>query len=97
MTMCSPRFQLPVELEREIFEIAASAYPSCTAQLVRVAKRVQVWLTPELHRVLRSNEGRVVPPIYSSGSDNDSAPNLWAARTAHYAAKVPRIRHSGNP
>ncbi|KAF8155954.1 hypothetical protein B0H34DRAFT_515389 [Crassisporium funariophilum] len=63
---------LPAELEREIFEIAASANPSCVVELVRVARRVQEWVGPELYRVLRCGQKRVVPPIYSSVSDSGS-------------------------
>jgi hypothetical protein len=35
--------ELPIELEREIFEIAASSYPKCIPRLVLVARRVHSW------------------------------------------------------
>ncbi|KAJ7726806.1 hypothetical protein B0H16DRAFT_1591913 [Mycena metata] len=41
---------LPPELEREIFVIAASAGNTTIPPLLRVAKRVKVWLEPLLYR-----------------------------------------------
>ena len=35
--------ELPIELERDIFEIAASSYPKCTPKLILVARRVREW------------------------------------------------------
>ncbi|KAJ6567830.1 hypothetical protein B0H10DRAFT_2219346 [Mycena sp. CBHHK59/15] len=35
---------LPYELEREIFELTARAYPKCAPQLALVASRVQAWV-----------------------------------------------------
>ncbi|KAF8965568.1 hypothetical protein BDZ97DRAFT_1918129 [Flammula alnicola] len=57
--------RLPFELEREIFEIAASSFPQCIPTLVVVARRVRVWFEPELYRIVRSGEGRVIPPLYA--------------------------------
>ncbi|KAJ7255977.1 hypothetical protein C8J57DRAFT_1186198 [Mycena rebaudengoi] len=42
----------PPELEREIFEIAAIDIPQSMPQLVRVARRVCVWIEPLLYRTL---------------------------------------------
>ncbi|KAJ7255994.1 hypothetical protein C8J57DRAFT_1517714 [Mycena rebaudengoi] len=42
----------PPELEREIFEIAAIEIPQSMPQLVRVARRVCVWIEPLLCRTL---------------------------------------------
>ncbi|KAJ7213780.1 hypothetical protein C8J57DRAFT_288477 [Mycena rebaudengoi] len=42
----------PPELEREIFEMAAIDIPQSMPQLVRVARRVCVWIEPLLYRTL---------------------------------------------
>ncbi|KAJ7121829.1 hypothetical protein C8R43DRAFT_1136349 [Mycena crocata] len=43
---------LPVELEREIFEIAAHSRPRSVPTLVLVASRVKVWVEPFLYRTI---------------------------------------------
>ncbi|KAJ6482570.1 hypothetical protein C8R45DRAFT_305093 [Mycena sanguinolenta] len=42
----------PVELEREIFEITALLYPETIPPLLRVARRVLLWIEPLLYRVI---------------------------------------------
>ncbi|KAJ7256099.1 hypothetical protein C8J57DRAFT_1517822 [Mycena rebaudengoi] len=42
----------PPELEQEIFEIAATDIPESMPQLIRVARRVSVWIEPLLFRTL---------------------------------------------
>ncbi|KAF8157699.1 hypothetical protein K438DRAFT_332684 [Mycena galopus ATCC 62051] len=42
---------LPPELERVIFELAASKYPETITTLILVAKRVCIWIEPQLYRV----------------------------------------------
>ncbi|KAF9483105.1 hypothetical protein BDN70DRAFT_874154 [Pholiota conissans] len=55
--------RLPAELEREIFEIAASISPESILSFVLLARRFRIWFEPELYRIIRSGEdGRVVPP-----------------------------------
>ncbi|KAJ7802306.1 hypothetical protein B0H13DRAFT_2297279 [Mycena leptocephala] len=44
---------LPPELEREIFEIAATIHPGTIPPLLRVARRVLTWIEPLLYRVIR--------------------------------------------
>ncbi|KAJ8454945.1 hypothetical protein ONZ45_g19108 [Pleurotus djamor] len=44
--------QLPFELERDIFEWAALAFPSEAPKLCLVARRVQEWLEPVIYRVI---------------------------------------------
>ncbi|KAJ7923595.1 hypothetical protein B0H13DRAFT_1602381 [Mycena leptocephala] len=44
---------LPAELEREVFETAALIYPEIIPTLLRVARRVHIWIEPLLFRVLR--------------------------------------------
>ncbi len=34
---------LPIELEREIFELAATLYPGSAYHLTTISKRVQIW------------------------------------------------------
>ncbi|KAJ7241651.1 hypothetical protein C8J57DRAFT_1369050 [Mycena rebaudengoi] len=43
---------LPLELEREIFEIAATHYPQTMPALLLVAQRVLRWIEPLLYRTL---------------------------------------------
>ncbi|KAJ6574383.1 hypothetical protein B0H19DRAFT_1371472 [Mycena capillaripes] len=52
--MAEPKFHpdLPTELERAIFEIAAQARPLSIARFMRVAQRVKVWLEPLLYRTI---------------------------------------------
>ncbi|KDR67783.1 hypothetical protein GALMADRAFT_1061523 [Galerina marginata CBS 339.88] len=59
--------RLPAELEREIFDIAVRAFPECIRQVILVACRFCIWYEPELYRIMRSGEGRVVPPLYIPG------------------------------
>ncbi|KAJ7059740.1 hypothetical protein C8F01DRAFT_1254651 [Mycena amicta] len=44
---------LPLELEREIFELAAGNHPEMVVQLIRVAHRVLEWTEPFLYRTVR--------------------------------------------
>ncbi|KAJ6564086.1 hypothetical protein B0H19DRAFT_1140309 [Mycena capillaripes] len=43
---------LPIDLEREIFEMAAIMYPGLLPTLLRVCHRVRTWIEPLLYRVL---------------------------------------------
>ncbi|KAJ7447466.1 hypothetical protein FB451DRAFT_1411881 [Mycena latifolia] len=51
-----------IELEREIFETTALLYPSTIPTLLRVARRILVWVEPMLYRVVRVN----ATPPYSA-------------------------------
>ncbi|KAJ7132711.1 hypothetical protein C8R46DRAFT_655823 [Mycena filopes] len=42
----------PLDLEREIFETTAELYPATRTTLLRVARRVLVWIEPLLYRVV---------------------------------------------
>ncbi|KAJ6629980.1 hypothetical protein B0H10DRAFT_2428046 [Mycena sp. CBHHK59/15] len=53
VTDAEPR--LPTELEREVFETTALMYPREIPTLLRVARRVLVWIEPVLYRVVRVN------------------------------------------
>ncbi|KAF7311844.1 hypothetical protein MIND_00195100 [Mycena indigotica] len=48
-----PESRLPFELEREIFETAALLYRRCIPRLLRVARRVLVWIEPFLYHSLK--------------------------------------------
>nr|GAT47284.1 predicted protein [Mycena chlorophos] len=48
----SPQPRLPLELEREIFEIAASAHPGTVPVLLRVAHRSFEWIEPFLYQTI---------------------------------------------
>ncbi|KAJ6587440.1 hypothetical protein DFH09DRAFT_1027454 [Mycena vulgaris] len=49
--------QLPIELERVIFELAAWRYPETIPILIVVARRVCVWIEPLLYQVVLSSGG----------------------------------------
>ncbi|KAJ7132713.1 hypothetical protein C8R46DRAFT_1235667 [Mycena filopes] len=46
----------PLDLEREIFESTAEIYPETRTTLLRVARRVLVWIEPLLYRVIRAEQ-----------------------------------------
>ncbi|KAF7325774.1 hypothetical protein MKEN_00427900 [Mycena kentingensis (nom. inval.)] len=48
----SDNVRLPIELERLIFELAASQWPSQIPRLLLVAQRVRRWLEPRLYHTL---------------------------------------------
>ncbi|KAF7378166.1 hypothetical protein MSAN_00241100 [Mycena sanguinolenta] len=48
---------LPLELERETFELAAFLYPECMLTLVLVAQRVRTWIHPMLFRTFSIHDG----------------------------------------
>ncbi|KAF9526143.1 hypothetical protein CPB83DRAFT_908688 [Crepidotus variabilis] len=52
-----PDYALPVELEREIFELASWNDHVTGYSLIRVARRVYEWVEPSLYRVLIVYEG----------------------------------------
>ncbi|KAF7341510.1 hypothetical protein MVEN_01888500 [Mycena venus] len=52
---------LPLDLERTIFELAAYSRPVCIPNLMRVAWRVKHWVEPALYRTLLIN---VAPRFY---------------------------------
>ncbi|KAJ7872695.1 hypothetical protein B0H13DRAFT_2059132 [Mycena leptocephala] len=43
---------LPVELERDLFELAAFLHPECMLALVLVARRVKIWIKPMLYETI---------------------------------------------
>ncbi|KAJ7773985.1 hypothetical protein B0H16DRAFT_115870 [Mycena metata] len=43
---------LPIELEREIFERAAFLAPECMPKLLLVGRRVKIWIEPLMYRIL---------------------------------------------
>ncbi|KAJ7915066.1 hypothetical protein B0H13DRAFT_2324721 [Mycena leptocephala] len=46
---------LPIELERDIFELAAWQYPETVTTLILVARRVCIWIEPQLYHVVLSH------------------------------------------
>ncbi|KAJ7768252.1 hypothetical protein B0H16DRAFT_1882164 [Mycena metata] len=54
---------LPADLEREIFEFASALHPGTIPALLRVARRVLVWIEPLLYTVIRTDAGRMVPAV----------------------------------
>ncbi|KAJ7129890.1 hypothetical protein C8R43DRAFT_1208680 [Mycena crocata] len=47
-----PDVVLPIELEREVFELAALLHPDSMPVLLLVAQRVRIWIEPLMHQVL---------------------------------------------
>ncbi|KAJ7471603.1 hypothetical protein B0H11DRAFT_2039198 [Mycena galericulata] len=47
--------KLPPELEREIFETSAFFHPECMPALLQVARRVKIWIEPQLYRVISTS------------------------------------------
>nr|GAT48302.1 predicted protein [Mycena chlorophos] len=54
---------LPFELEREIFERMAKMSPRDIPALLRVARRVHVWIRPMIFRVVRSSNSKMWPAL----------------------------------
>ncbi|KAK6996671.1 hypothetical protein R3P38DRAFT_3329379 [Favolaschia claudopus] len=57
MTEEETLINLPPELERVIFELAAWLYPSMIQTLILVAKRVWIWIEPQLYHVVLCDGG----------------------------------------
>ncbi|KAJ7913585.1 hypothetical protein B0H13DRAFT_2004389 [Mycena leptocephala] len=51
---------LPVELEREIFEMTAQMYPHEIPTLLRVARRFLIWIEPLLYTILVASDQKMV-------------------------------------
>ncbi|KAF9557966.1 hypothetical protein CPC08DRAFT_709998 [Agrocybe pediades] len=85
--------RLPYELERDIFEIAASVFPETITAIVLVARRFRIWFEPELYRVVRSGEDEViVPPLYKDeGGSTITAISMTSATTLD----IPRLQKFG--
>ncbi|KAF7363041.1 hypothetical protein MVEN_00655900 [Mycena venus] len=56
---------LPLDLEREIFELAARQYPSSIPSFLRVCHRVHTWLESFLYHVLDLDDSELVNAIES--------------------------------
>ncbi|KAF7338668.1 Tyrosinase central domain-containing protein [Mycena venus] len=86
---------LPFELEREIFETVALLHPSAIPTLLRVARRVLIWVEPFLYRVVcaSSPPGGLSAKILKSPAffDNavhhlllDGARSTWSQEEARH-------------
>lgn len=61
--------ELPIELEREIFELAVHDDPRCAPRLMLVAHHVYYWIQPLLLSVLRLSYVKPTPlPLFNHGS-----------------------------
>ncbi|KAJ7045070.1 hypothetical protein C8F04DRAFT_522885 [Mycena alexandri] len=60
---------LPAELERVIFEFAAWQDPETVFTLVLVAKRVCIWIEPELYHIMLSRKQRLFRMMQSKPSE----------------------------
>ncbi|KAJ7739375.1 hypothetical protein B0H16DRAFT_64773 [Mycena metata] len=54
----NPHFELPLDLERSIFETTAFNHPSTIPNLMLVAWRVKAWIEPQLYRMVSSTHPR---------------------------------------
>ncbi|KAJ7154255.1 hypothetical protein C8R46DRAFT_961262, partial [Mycena filopes] len=54
---------LPLDLEREIFETTALLHPGTAPALLRVSRRVFIWIEPLLYRALRIDRSSVAKAI----------------------------------
>ncbi|KAJ7443156.1 hypothetical protein FB451DRAFT_1437844 [Mycena latifolia] len=55
----------PLDLERDIFETTALVHPSTIPGLLRVARRIHIWIEPFLYRVVQVGKD---PPYSAMGS-----------------------------
>ncbi|KAJ6551285.1 hypothetical protein B0H19DRAFT_1157107 [Mycena capillaripes] len=53
----------PLDLEREIFETTAVLYPATIPTLLRVARRVLIWIEPLLYRTIRLDRSWIAQGI----------------------------------
>ncbi|KAJ6582371.1 hypothetical protein B0H19DRAFT_1118189 [Mycena capillaripes] len=86
---------LPLDLEREIFELAARQYPSSIPTFLLICHRVHAWLEPSLYRVLNLNHSPLVQAI-QHGFDSDSK-ELVARRSRAKDSLLSRILKWYNP
>ncbi|KAF8965560.1 hypothetical protein BDZ97DRAFT_1757117 [Flammula alnicola] len=85
---------LPGELEREIFELAASESLQIAARLTLVARRVREWIEPSLYRIFRANRrGRVFPP-FCLGTQNSTLDMPRLMRYGQHIRHVVLREHS---
>ncbi|KAJ7235603.1 hypothetical protein B0H12DRAFT_1327423 [Mycena haematopus] len=81
---------LPAELERVIFELAAWQEPAMIKTLILVAKRVCIWIEPELYRViLCSGHGSVERLLQMMQS---KPPEFLQKHVHHLALSTPIAR-----
>ncbi|KAF7298684.1 hypothetical protein MIND_00815600 [Mycena indigotica] len=67
--MTVDKVSLPPELEREIFDFAARISPKTIPTMLRVARRVYVWVRPFLVQLVRVMEGECRIPLVSFMND----------------------------
>ncbi|KAJ7097525.1 hypothetical protein C8R44DRAFT_811548 [Mycena epipterygia] len=72
---------LPLDLEREIFELTARLYPPMAPILLRVAHRVFVWIEPLIYETLVLHESSLHRSLIFALRTNPTSPqsvrNLW--------------------
>ncbi|KAF7304591.1 hypothetical protein HMN09_00862200 [Mycena chlorophos] len=79
MVLSIAQASLPLELEREIFELAAWHDQATSLALVLVASRVRIWIEPLLHRVIYVKTPEKLLDLQR--------------RLENYPAHAPHIRH----
>ncbi|KAF8196574.1 hypothetical protein BJ912DRAFT_923403 [Pholiota molesta] len=90
--------RLPAELEREIFDIAVSEAPQCIPSFVLLARRFRIWYEPELYRIIRSGEGKVIPPLYHDHRRRTPVLQLLKLKVPpkeESALRLDRLQHFG--
>ncbi|KAJ7483899.1 hypothetical protein B0H11DRAFT_1193551 [Mycena galericulata] len=78
---------LPPELEREIFECAAIYHPNLIPSLLRVARRVQLWVEPYLYRIIVTHPG----PPYTIVEDAILRPTPHSKPASFYRDAVRHV------
>ncbi|KAJ7472369.1 hypothetical protein B0H11DRAFT_2038757 [Mycena galericulata] len=102
------RLAFPVELEREIFETAATLHRQSIPSLLRVARRVLIWIEPLLYKVIDFDSPmvhaahramRIKPASFFQDSVRHlmlSKSSLWSQEEIH-AFLCPRLVSLGLP
>ncbi|PPQ97927.1 hypothetical protein CVT26_002972 [Gymnopilus dilepis] len=84
ITCTKEPIQLPLELEREVFEIAAqSGSLQCTAELCLVARRVREWVEPFLYEMLIFSSYDAFPSIYQDDDPDLRKLPAYSTATSH--------------
>ncbi|KAJ7059545.1 hypothetical protein C8F01DRAFT_1144940 [Mycena amicta] len=79
------RLELPPELEREIFEITVREHPEMRYPLLFVARRVYIWILPEIYRTL----------VFLRDGQHPNIPGPWTSAGSVHVRHLVLSGHSG--
>ncbi|KAK7006300.1 tyrosinase central domain-containing protein [Favolaschia claudopus] len=74
---------VPPELEREIFETTAAKFPKSIPALLRVARRVHIWIEPLLYRVIHLDDNAEVEHAAYRAMKRKDAPDFFHKAVHH--------------